>query len=456
MFIVQILFMLIITNVWASGADYFSPQSKREFLLSFKHRLYAGCSDLKAPQVPVSNQEMSRLTQKTKILVLNAFKKSFKENPELLTGYVRDLDDLAKDVSCQRDANDCRSRILGLSIFYYHQLRADIPQCENYQSQTESSEKFNINCVGELNYRKRSLSGIHGNQYGNSGPGNYKKKILALKNQVTKDIFDIVIREDKNQLHICNPVRQGVLDYTYTLETDEPGEFVENLDPVYDPRKALSDECKEDSKILMEEMVLGYFDDNRNTVGRDQFDGIKKNILTFLKEKPQFIATDVSLLSLSSRTPYYVEIAGKKVISPDSDGKNLKVVQDRASFGQSMLEEIRESSTLYKTIQFESKGELAGPAFSPVDLNERFVTKMTPGYHERIEALYNKHQELFNKEAKVSTYGDLLSDEKFSNLYQAKFKPFHGIKIIIKGIEKNNLKCGNKSETKAVAPSSRQ
>lgn len=443
------------TNVLAAGPEYFSPQSKREFLIYFKHRLYAGCSDLKAPQTPISPKDMAEMVQKTKITVLKTFGQAFKENPDLKNAYLKELDVLSKDVSCQRDANDCRSRILGLSIFYFHQLRADIPNCEAYVTQPESSDRYNINCEGELRYRKRSLEGIHGNQYGNLGPGNYKKQLLALKNQLTKDLFDFVVREDKNHLHICNPVREGVLDYKYTLDTEEPGEYVQNLDPVYDPRKALA-ECKENSKVLFQEMIHAHFDDNRNTVGRDQFDTIKSKILNFLKDNPELVATEVTVESLSSRTPYYVEVAGKKVIDQNSDEKNLKVVQDRASFGKSMLEEIRTSSSLYNTIKFESIAKLAGPEFSKTDLNERFVTKMSPGYYERIEALYNKHQKLYKKEANISTDGDLLSEEKYSNLYQAKFKPFHGFKIIIKGLEKNNLKCSSTSGRKDKLPSSRQ
>lgn len=451
----KFLALIVSTHALAGDPSYFSPQSKRDFLLYFKHRLYAGCADLKAPQSPISPKEMGEMVQKTKINVLKTFNKSFKENSDLKNAYLKELDELSKDVSCQRDANDCRSRILGLSIYYYHQLRADIPNCDSYVSQPENSDKYNINCEGELRYRKRSLEGIHGNQYGNLGPGNYKKQLLALKNQLTKDLFDFVIREDKNHLHICNPVREGVLDYKYTLETEEPGEFVQNLDPVYDPRKAIS-QCKENAKILHNEMILAHFDDNRNTVGRDQFDSIKKKIVNFLKENQQVVVTDVTIESLSSRTPYYVEVAGKKVIDKNSDEKNLKVVKDRATFGQSMLEEIRTSSSLYNTIKFESVGKLAGPEFSVTDLNERFVTKMSPGYFERIEALYSKHQDLYKSEANISTDGDLLSEEKYSNLYQAKFKPFHGFKVLIKGVEKNNMKCASSDGKKEKLPSSRQ
>jgi hypothetical protein len=423
-------FYLIVLMTLAFSAHsedtFFTPQNKLAGLKHYKERIYSGCSDLKEKQDPIPPADLSVLSLKIKNRIGESFSQAFKENPKIKQAFENDIDSLSKELSCQREANDCRARLIGLSLFYYQTLRADV---------SDDSEK---------RFRKSSLQGVQTSSYGSSGPSHYKKLLLKNKNDLTKEIFALVMHKDKNNLYVCNPVQNGMV-HTYSLDLDEPGEYVENLDPVYDPRKNLPKECVEEKRILLQEFQMAFFDEGRNTVGQDQVDPLKQKISQFIKSQPDLIVTDVIVTSSSSKTPLYATINGKKMIDPDSNVKNLSVATERAKYVLRMLNEIKTSHSQFQTINFEARAELAGPEFEPRDLNDRFVTRMTPGYMERIESMYKKYQKEFQEVAMTPASTELFDENKFVNLYQAKFKPFHGFSLVLRGHNKQEMKCLDQS-----------
>lgn len=66
---------------------------------------------------------------------------------------------------------------------------------------------------------------------------------------------------------------------------------------------------------------------------------------------------------------------------------------------------------------------------------------MTPGYVERVEAMYQKHEKLFKEQALKNSPMDLMNEKEFVNLYQAKYKPFQGFRVHIRGHKKEEMKC---------------
>jgi hypothetical protein len=449
-------FYLLIVAMLGLGAqaqqEYFHPAHKMGEMKIYKDRLYRGCSDLKEQQDPVSPQEVRRLAISVKSIVSENFSQAFNENPKVKLAFERDVNAFLTDLSCQRTANDCRARLIGLSLYYYMNLRADLPECKTY---SDSKDKPEI-CEVEKRLRSRLLQGVHGSNYGKAGPQMYRKQLLAAKNNATMELFNLLMVKDKTNLHICNSVQSGLVHH-YALETDEPGQFVAGVDPEYDPRKNIPKECVEEKVVLYSEFYPANFDEGRSTVGRDQVEPIKKKIADFLKSHPEVIPTDITVISSSSKTPFYKNVGGKKVIDTESDKRNLSIAKERAFFVERALSEIKESSSLYKTIAFTAKAELAGPDFVPTDLNDRFVTRMTPGYVEKIESMYKKYEKSFKDQALKESAMDLLDEAQFVNLYQAKFKPFHGFKIVVTGHVKEDMKCTDLTEKEpASSKASRQ
>lgn len=198
--------------------------------------------------------------------------------------------------------------------------------------------------------------------------------------------------------------------------------------------------CVEEKKILLTEFIPIDFDRGRNIVGLDQVEPVKKKIQEFMIKEANVTVTDIQVLSSSSKTPHYKVINGKKKIDPESDEKNLNLATERAMFVVKSLEDFKKQST-YRDVKFDVQSKLSGPEFNPKDLNDRFVTKMTPGYKERVKALYESHKKDFEETALKKTDADLLNEQEFGNLYQAKFKPFLGFKLTIQGYKKDELKC---------------
>jgi hypothetical protein len=106
-----------------------------------------------------------------------------------------------------------------------------------------------------------------------------------------------------------------------------------------------------------------------------------------------------------------------------------------------MLAEVKSLGSQYQKINYESRAELAGPEFETMDLNDRFITKMTPGYMEKIDLLYKKFEKDFQGKALVESSAPLMNEKEYVNLYQAKFKPFHGFMISFKGHKREEMKC---------------
>lgn len=429
--------------IWSSVAfaqqEYFTEANKKSGLEYYQERIYRGCADLKKKQDPIAANEIQKIVAGTKKTVLQNFSRALEENPKVKAEFVKDLDAIAGDPVCQQVGNNCRAKILSHAIYYYQQFRPDIPECQGYVKAPPMTKGYNSQCEMELKYRQSSLNGVSSG-YGMQGPGSYKKELVATKNNTTIRLFNIIMHKDKINLHICNGVQSGVV-HQYALDLNDPGDYWVGLDPHYNPAKNIPKECVEEKISLYSEFVPTNFDEGRSTVGRDQVEPIKSKVLAFIKGNPGMILTDVVVTSSSSKTPFNITVAGKKMIDPKSDARNLALAQERALFAENVLTEIKASSSQLSHVKFMTAAELAGPDFDTMDLNDRFVTRMTPAYLERLDALFKRYEKMYKEQALKNSAEDLMDEKQFVNLYQAKYKPFQGFRIHIKGYKKEEMKC---------------
>ncbi len=207
---------------------------------------------------------------------------------------------------------------------------------------------------------------------------------------------------------------------------------------------ALSD-CQEQKQELYAEFIPTHFDKGRTTVGADEIDPVKSKIQNFIISNQDLLITDISVHSFSSRAPFFMS---KTLLDPKSDEKNFSLAQERSVFVKKALQELKKSRSELSEATIQTQSSLAGPAFERMDLNTRFVTKMTPGYEEKIRSLFVENKELFQQEALIPDAEMLLNEQKYVNYYQAKFKPFQGFKISLYGYKKDQLKCSASSSLK--------
>ena len=456
--LVKVFYLLILSSSWAwAQQEYFTPENKKDGLEYYKNLLYRGCADLKEKQEAIAPKEMERLVNESLWILQKNFSQAFEENPKVKAALLADLKKVMTNPYCQKEGNDCRAKILGVSIFYYHRLRADVPGCKGYRKTIESDTGYNAQCELEIKYRKRSFQGVRDGTYGLKDPGAYKKLLVDIKNDMTMDLFRLIFHKDKTNIHICNSVQSGMA-HRYALEIDDAGDYYVGLDPEYDPRKNIPKECVDEKVLLYSEFFPTSFDADRTTVGEIEVDPIKSKVLSVVKSTPDIIVTDVEVVSSSSKTPFYKVVAGKKVIDPESKEKNLSLAKQRAAFAEKVFKSLKSNDPKFKHINFKTNGELGGPEFHPTDLNTRFVTRMTPGYVQKLDALFKKHQKQYEEVALKKSSEDLLDEKKYSNLYQAKFKPFQGFRLLIRGFKKEDMKClefGGDEET-AQARASKQ
>jgi hypothetical protein len=194
--------------------------------------------------------------------------------------------------------------------------------------------------------------------------------------------------------------------------------------------------CVEDKHILFSEFILQNFDDRRTEVGIDQTQVLKSKVKTFIDANPTLVITDVAVSSSSSKVPLYLSIGGRKIIDPKSEARSLALAQDRAHFAARALMEIKNSNSALAQTKFSTSADLSGPDFTPKDLNNRFVTKQTPQYEKQVKALFDEFKSSFEEGALIKSETDLLDESRFSNLYQAKYKPFQGFRVVISGFKK--------------------
>lgn len=442
----KVFYLFLIMSTAAFGQqEYFTAANKKSGLEHYQERIYRGCADVKKKQDPISVPEIKRIVSGARKTVEENFSRAFEENPKVKAEFDKDLDAIAGDPVCQQSGNNCRAKLLSLSIYYYQQFRPDIPECQGYIKTSPTTLGFNSQCEMELKYRQSSLNGVTSG-YGMQGPGSYKKELVATKNNTTIRLFNIIMHKDKINLHICHGVQSGVV-HQYALDLNDPGDYWVGLDPHYNPAKNIPKECIEEKVSLHSEFVPSNFDEGRTTVGRDQVEPIKSKIIAFIKGNPGMILTDVIVTSSSSKTPYSITVAGKKMVDPNSDAKNLSLAKERSLFAENVMSEIKASSSQLSHVNFLTAAELAGPEFDSIDLNDRFVTRMTPGYLERLDALYKRYEKLYVEQALKTSAQDLMDEKVFVNLYQAKYKPFQGFRIHIKGYKKEDMKCLDQDET---------
>jgi hypothetical protein len=443
------LLILLTGNLLWAQSDYFSVENKKKGLKYFEQQIHKGCTSYKSERVPITPEEMKSLTTIASDMVSKRFSKAFKESPKVKEHYLKDIQELSREKLCQLKNNHCRIKILAISMYYYNLLRPDIPNCMN----SELSEECRI----EKKFRQSSLQGVYNGSYGLAPVGIYKKILLKIKNDTTLDIFNEIMMDTKGDVLICDKVKTGD-QYNYNFETKEPGKYFKDLDPDYDIRNNLTKACQEKKIKLHSDFEVLDFDSDRLTLGESQVLPVKEIVKEFVISHPEMVVTDIAIVASSSRAPLYKSVAGKKVIDPESDKRNLSLAEERSRFANKVFSDLKNENFNFKNIRFRHKAELAGPEFSPVDFNSRFITRLTPGYLQKVEALYNEFEKRFNVQAITHSYQDLIDEKKYPNLFLAKFKPFHGFRIIFIGFKKNEMKCLNetKSKSKSKAKSIRQ
>lgn len=440
--------------------EYFTPESKEKNVNYFENLIYRGCRVPKAKQEAVESDEMVYRADQIKDTLSENFSRSFSENPKIKEAFEKDIDAIAKDSACQKEGNSCRAKLVSTALYYFQNLRPDVPGCQKYTPQDPMGKKYDQICEIEIKYRQTPLK-----YYSNNGldaRAKYTDILVNQLNKVTQNIFRDVIHmtrewkkkeeiKDNVYVHICGFPPSGVV-YQYPLRVNLYGEPLMGADPsapkIAKVEVKKPEECIEEKVTLFSEFVPTNFEEGRSTVGKDQIEPVKAKIMNFINSNPNMIVTDISVVSSSSKTPFTSIVNNKKVIDPKSDEKNLALANQRSGFASQVLDEMKASSSDLSKVNFNVKSELAGPDFSEEDFNLRKVSSTSVGYADKLKQIFESNKDVFATQALRKNPEELMDAKQFPTLYHAKFKPFQGFRITINGYVKEKMKCSEQSSSK--------
>lgn len=450
----------------ANVQNYYTSENQQKVVGDLQKKILSGCTKSLEQQPAYPADELQFDVEQIKSVLQNKFSKSFAENPEIKTKLDQSLDAIAADSSCMAAGNDCRTRLIATATYYFQMLRPNVPGCDGYVKydyNTPSARKkraedngYIKECETELQLRNTTLS-----SYGRSNGGMDQRGAYTdiLTNELNNTLMQIQqgiltkttdkkikrgkivqLSKDSEKISICGDVDYGTV-YSYPLRTNLYKEAFAGTNPGQKPAPK-KEPCVEEIKVLHEEFVPMNFAEGSATVGNEQVKPVKQKIEAFVGSNSGLVITDIQVLSSSSKTPYMKTVGGKRVYDKEySDGKNLELANKRAGFANSSLSSIITAHPELKGANFSASGAINGPDYSADDAASRGVTSKDPSYKAKIEALYNEHKDMLSKEAMIKSSAELMDVERFSNLYEAKYKPYQGFKITIKGYSKSSRKC---------------
>lgn len=467
--------------------NYFTPENQKKEVVRMQDLILSGCTvDLKK-QPAIDQDEIAFDVDQVKMLIHSKFSKSFEENPLIKEMMDNALNAIAIDPSCAKEGNDCRTRLVATATYYFQNLRPNVPGCEGYVKydyNTPSAKKkraeengYIKECESEIQFRGQKLSGYGRSNGGTDQRGAYTDALVTELNNVNSQIQMGVLGEttgknikkkkivglDKHpyKMDICGEVQSGV-GYSFPLRVNLYGEPFAGFDPAQkivvtpeptkDPVPTKKPEpCVEEIKVLHSEFVPMNFEEGSSTVKSSEIKPVKQKIEDFISGHSNLVITNIDVTSSSSKTPFYKTEGGKKVYDKQySDTKNLSLADSRAQFAQTALDSIKAGHPELAEAKYTTAGAISGPDFDKNDLAYRSLTSKDSKYKAQVEKIYAEYKEMLSKDAMIKSSQELLDSKRFVNLYEVKYKPYQGFKIVISGYSKETRKCGEKE--KAVDP----
>lgn len=466
--------------------NYYTDVGQEENVEYFQDLILKGCKNPLDKQPAIDKEEITFVVDHVRSILQDKFSKAFAENPQIKTMMDKSLDAIAADPTCAQVGNDCRTRLVATATYFMQPLRPNVPGCDGYVKYdytTKAAKKkraedngYIKECEVELQYRNKSLAGAGRSNGGMDQRGAYQDILIQEQNNALMDIQQLVLLETEDKeykkkklvqlnksrmnISICGSVTNGVI-YSYPLkiglykdnfgglETNKP--VTKKPDPV--PEKK-AEPCVEEIKVLHSEFVPVNFEEGSSTVKSSELKPVKQKIEDFISGHSNLVITNIDVTSSSSKTPFYKTEGGKKVYDKAySDAKNLTLAESRASIAQTALDSIKTGHPELNEAKYTTAGAIKGPDFDKDDLSDRSVTSKDPKYKALVEKLYSEYKEMLAQDAMVKSSQELQDTKRFTNLYEAKYKPYQGFKIVISGYSKETRKCGEKDVSPAKTQS---
>lgn len=191
------------------------------------------------------------------------------------------------------------------------------------------------------------------------------------------------------------------------------------------PALSWSEETAQDS-VVFQQFIPTAFGIKSRTIDVKDADSVVKSIEDFKLQNPN---VEITALDLQTCTSDY-ELPQNTITNKKVD-EHVQLVQERHQFVAERL-----MKNKYTVI---GKPKVCGPAFSMADLNDRFVTRESGEIFEK-----KFHLLLSDKTFVTQLKEDALIEDpttlkkNYPTPFLAKFKPFQGIRLVIKGVKKNH------------------
>lgn len=473
-----LLSTLLIAGLGAHAQEYFSAEGRANELARMEEKMLEGCTVKLNEQPAITSAEMKYNAVGIKNFLSQFFSQSFNENPNIKEALDQELDSLSADPSCETKGNTCRTRLAAVALYYIQKLRPDVPGCESGSGAINSG---GFDCSSEKKYRKKVLSNFGYSNGGMNQEKLYTEILTKQLNEATSVILDQTLSVttfkekkkgvertlDTSKKAICGQTTNGAPNYEYKLKfnlSNQPFTGVdlnkppEEIKPPSEDKKIVVEKkpepCVEDIKVLYNEFVPLNFEEGSATVKSSEVKPVKQKIEDFISSHSSMVITHIDVTSSSSKTPFYKLENGKKVYDKKySNEKNLALARSRAGFAETALSSIKANHSELSEAQYSTQGDIYGPEFDENDLSDRNISSKSSQYKALAEKIFAKYKDQLAKEAMIKSANELLDSNRFKNLYEAKYKPYQGFKIVISGYSKESRKCGDKEKSSEAKPS---
>ncbi len=457
--------------------NYFTDESKKTEIANMQNNILKGCTTQLETIPSLQEDELDYYVRETKRILEERFSKSLIENPAIKSELWSSLDAIQADPKCYSAGNDCRERLLATAAYYYQNLRPNIPGCNRYVKYSPTAKNVLMSeCEVELRLRNKVLENYGNANGGLNVAGAYTDTLIRQLNRTASDLSLLIlhkntgdfkyekikdeqngkqvkriskIMKDRKNVAICTDVVSGV-GYTLNLRKNVYRELLSGVVPAKKGDKTPG-LCVEEISVQYSEFVPVNFDEGSaalpqksSEANKKDVDPVKAKIADFIGSHPDIQITNIDVTSSSSKTPFYKP---NKVFDKDySDKKNLELAQSRAEVAKRILTGMPGLAKAKQT----TAGAITGPEFDEKDLKLREFVPGSSDYKALVAKFYAENQKLLAEDAMIKSEQELLDKNRFANLYEAKYKPYQGFKVVISGFSKAKRKCGDKDKATDV------
>jgi len=439
---------------------HLSPEGKEgfigNFVYAFVNEMCEEYRSMESQNVPQQNKNEE--AKKVLDLFDNNYVSAIKENPELAKAFKNDVKNWQDNENCSGNAiPSCRAKLVAIYSYYTKYLRPNLPECVNKNKNKNKNQSIDqsINyCEIEKENWSKSLKSLS-RPIGLPDVSGYLNKlndIVIINDQIIKNLM---LRDNSSGTPMgwfhCNPKKKMDEEFLPIIINWEPSYKGLSVKPVpvelnsTEPKEKVvlttpkGEPCKEEKKVSKSANVFADFKTGESILQPAQTTAVIEGVRKLRKDNVNIIVTDIEILAVSSHSPYRGCEKSKEGPEECNYKRNLALANLRARSGMNAVVEAIRTDENFKNASISTGGKVSGPLYSKIDVGLK-SQKVTNELMEKMKASF---PDMYKSDAILSEE-EMKDPKRIENMFDFKFKPFQGFKIIIKGFDTETYDCDDR------------